>query len=184
MAEVASTVNEVLLVKHMLKNSKDVTLKKYLLTYLLEMIRTTLYRQTQFSEFEEFAHSSVENGVPLNKENLTEAYRNLNKKYYGRAVCSEGLIGYEWARIPHFYRAFYVYKYATGIISALAIANRILTEGKPAIEDYFKFLSSGGSDSPVNELKLAGVDLTTKEPFTSAFNVFKDTLNEFIELSK
>lgn len=183
-AEVASTVNEVLLVKHMLKNSKDVTLKKYLLTYLLEMIRTTLYRQTQFSEFEEFAHSSVENGVPLNKENLTEAYRNLNKKYYGKAVCSEGLIGYEWARIPHFYRAFYVYKYATGIISALAIANRILTEGKPAIEDYFKFLSSGGSDSPVNELKLAGVDLTTKEPFTSAFNVFKDTLNEFIELSK
>lgn len=183
-AEVASTVNEVLLIKHMIKTSKDDNLKRYLLTYLLEMIRTTLYRQTQFSEFEEFAHTCVENGIPLNKDNLTEEYRKLNKKYYGRSVCSDGLIGYEWARIPHFYRAFYVYKYATGIISALHIANRILTEGKPAIDDYFKFLSSGGSDSPVELLKLAGVDLNKKEPFESAFNVFKNTLNEFIELSK
>ncbi len=183
-AEVASTVNEVLLARYMLNTSKDVNLKKYLLTYLLEMIRTTLYRQTQFSEFEEFAHKSVENGIPLNKDNLTEEYRRLNKKYYGKAVCSEGLIGYEWARIPHFYRAFYVYKYATGIISALAISNRILTEGKPAIDDYFKFLSSGGSDSPVELLKLAGVDLNSREPFESAFKVFSDTLNEFIDLNE
>ena len=183
-AEVASTVNEVLLARHLLNTSNDINLKKYLLTYLLEMIRTTLYRQTQFSEFEEWAHKSVENGVPLNKDNLTEKYRKLNEKYYGKAVCSEGLIGYEWARIPHFYRAFYVYKYATGIISALAISNRILTEGEPAINDYFKFLSSGGSNSPVELLLLAGVDLNSEEPFNSAFKVFSDTLNEFIELSK
>ncbi len=183
-AEVASTVNEVLLARYLLKTSTDKNLKKYLLTYLLEMIRTTLYRQTQFSEFEEFAHKSVENGVPLNKDNLTEEYRRLNKKYYGKSVDSNGLIGYEWARIPHFYRAFYVYKYATGIISALAISDRILNEGQTAINDYFKFLSSGGSDSPVELLKLAGVDLNKKEPFESAFKVFKETLNEFIELNK
>ena len=146
------------------------------------MIRTTLFRQTQFAEFEQFAHQAVENGEPLTKENLSEEYLRLNKKYYGKAVVSEGNIKYEWARIPHFYRAFYVYKYATGIISALAIADRILTEGQPAVDDYFKFLSSGGSDSPVELLKIAGVDLTDKKPFVSAFNVFEDTLNSFIEL--
>ena len=183
-AEVASTVNEVLLIKYLIKNSTDKDLKRFLLSYLLEMIRTTLYRQTQFSEFEEFSHKTVEEGTPLNKENLTEAYRNLNKKYYGKALNSEGYIGYEWARIPHFYRAFYVYKYATGIISALAIANGILEKGESAVKDYFKFLSSGGKDGPVELLKLAGVDLTTKEPFDKAFKLFSDTLDEFIELSK
>ena len=103
----------------------------------------------------------------------------INEKYYGKAVISDQEIKYEWARIPHFYRAFYVYKYSTGIISALAIADRILTEGKPAIDDYFKFLSSGGSDGPVELLKIAGVDLTTKKPFVSAFKTFKDALSEF-----
>ena len=181
-AEVASTVNEVLLIRYMLNTEKDKKLKKYLLSYLLEMIRTTLFRQTQFAEFEQFAHECVEKGEPLTKENLSEKYLELNRKYYGRSVKSEGNIKYEWARIPHFYRAFYVYKYATGIISALAIADRILTEGQPAVDDYFKFLSSGGSDSPVELLKIAGVDLTDKKPFTQAFKVFKDTLNEFIDL--
>ncbi len=181
-AEVASTVNEVLLLRYMLGAEKDVKLKKYLLSYLLEMIRTTLFRQTQFAEFEQFSHATVENGEPLTKENLSEEYLRLNKKYYGKAVESEGNIKYEWARIPHFYRAFYVYKYATGIISALAIADRILTEGKPAVDDYFKFLSSGGSDSPVELLKIAGVDLTDEKPFLSAFKVFKDTLEEFKKL--
>ncbi len=181
-AEVASTVNEVLLIRYMLNTEKDKKLKKYLLSYLLEMIRTTLFRQTQFAEFEQFAHECVEKGEPLTKENLSEKYLELNRKYYGRSVRSEGNIKYEWARIPHFYRAFYVYKYATGIISALAIADRILTEGQPAVDDYFKFLSSGGSDSPVELLKIAGVDLTDKKPFTQAFKVFKDTLNEFVDL--
>ena len=178
-AEVASTVNEVLLIRYLLNTEKDNKLKKYLLSYLLEMIRTTLFRQTQFAEFEQFAHQTVEKGEPLTKENLSAEYLNLNKKYYGKAVVSEGHIKYEWARIPHFYRAFYVYKYATGIISALAIAERILTEGESAVQDYFKFLSSGGSDGPCELLKIAGVDLTTEKPFKSAFKVFKDTLEEF-----
>lgn len=181
-AEVASTVNEVLLVNYLIKNAKDNQLKKYLLSYLLEMIRTTLFRQTQFSEFEEFAHGLVENGEPLTKENMSAKYLELNKKYYGSAVEGDDYIKYEWARIPHFYRAFYVYKYATGIISALSIADRILEKGDSAVEDYFKFLSSGGSDSPVNLLKIAGVDLTTPEPFERAFKRFKDTLDEFKKL--
>ncbi len=181
-AEVASTVNEVLLIRHLLNTEKDKKLKKYLLSYLLEMIRTTLFRQTQFAEFEQFAHESVEKGEPLTKENLSAEYLRLNKKYYGKAVVSEGNIQYEWARIPHFYRAFYVYKYATGIISALAIADRILTEGQSAVDDYFKFLSSGGSDSPVELLKIAGVDLTEKKPFNAAFEVFRKTLKEFTDL--
>ena len=146
------------------------------------MIRTTLFRQTQFAEFEQVAHDMVEKGQPLTKENLSEVYLNLNKKYYGRSVISQGNIKYEWARIPHFYRAFYVYKYATGIISALAICDRILNGEKGATEDYFNFLSSGGSDGPVELLKIAGVDLTSKTPFEKAFKVFSDTLDEFIKL--
>ena len=181
-AEVASTVNEVLLCRHLLSTATDNKLKKYLLSYLLEMIRTTLFRQTQFAEFEHFAHKTVEKGIPLTKDNLSKHYLKLNKKYYGSAIEHDKEIKYEWARIPHFYRAFYVYKYATGIISALAIADRILTEGKPAVDDYFKFLSSGGSDSPVELLKIAGVDLTDKKPFESAFRTFEKVLQEFIEL--
>ena len=178
-AEVASTVNEVLLCRYLIENEKDVKLKKYLLSYLMEMIRTTLFRQTQFAEFEEKMHALVEKGVPLNKDNMSRIYLALNKKYYGKAVVAGGEIKYEWARIPHFYRAFYVYKYATGIISALAIADRILTEGESAVKDYFKFLSSGGSDSPVELLKIAGVDLTTEKPFSGAFRVFRDALDKF-----
>jgi oligoendopeptidase F len=143
------------------------------------MIRTTLFRQTQFAEFEQIVHQMVEEGQPLNKENLSNIYLNLNKKYYGRSIVSEGNIQYEWSRIPHFYRAFYVYKYATGIISALAIADRILTEGEPAVKDYFAFLSSGGSNSPVELLKIAGVDLSKTDAFDKAMNMFKSYLEEF-----
>lgn len=181
-AEVASTVNEVLLVKHLLKNATDNKLKKYLLSYLLEMIRTTLFRQTQFAEFEEYSHRSVENGEPLTKDGMNNFYLELNKKYYGKAIIHDEEIATEWARIPHFYRAFYVYKYATGIISALAIAERIYSEGQPAVEDYFKFLSSGNSNGPVELLKIAGVDLTQKAPFESAFKTFEDALNQFKKL--
>ncbi len=181
-AEVASTVNEVLLIKYLLKNATDNNAKKYLLTYLMEMIRTTLFRQTQFAEFEYFTHAQVEKGEPLTKEILCEKYLELNKAYYGKSVISDDEIKYEWARIPHFYRAFYVYKYSTGIISALAISDRILTEGKVAIDDYFKFLSSGCSDNPVSLLKIAGVDLLDKNTFTKAFNVFADALDEFSTL--
>ena len=181
-AEVASTVNETLLLKYLLKEAKDVKLKKYLLSYFLEMIRTTLFRQTQFAEFEEIVHTAAEKGIPLTKDFMCDEYLKLNKKYYGRSVISDDEIKTEWARIPHFYRAFYVYKYATGIISALAISDRILKEGKPAVDDYFKFLSSGGADSPVELLKIAGVDLEKKDAFVSAMNVFKNAIDEFSKL--
>lgn len=178
-AEVASTVNEVLLLKYLLKNSDDKKLKKYLLSYYTDMIKSTLFRQTQFAEFEYAAHTMAEEGKPLTKDALNEVYYNLNKKYYGRSVVSDDEIAYEWARIPHFYNAFYVYKYATGITSAITIAERIYAEGEKAVKDYFKFLSSGGSDSPVELLKLAGVDLTKKEPFKKAMESFKLALDEY-----
>ena len=181
-AEVASTVNEVLLLRYILSTAEDKKLKKYLLSYLLEMIRTTLFRQTQFAEFEYAAHTMAEKGQPLTKEVLCKKYLKLNKDYYGKAVVSDKEISYEWARIPHFYTPFYVYKYATGITSALFIANRILTEGESAVKDYFAFLSSGGSDNPVELLKIAGVDLTKKDAFVGAMKVFEETLDEFIAL--
>ncbi len=178
-AEVASTVNEVLLVKHLLAKTEDVKLKKYLLSYYMDTIKSTLFRQTQFAEFEFLAHDMAEKGQPLTKDALCEEYLKLNKKYYGRSVVSDPEIAYEWARIPHFYRAFYVYKYATGIVSAISIAERIYAEGAPAVEDYFKFLSSGGSDGPVELLKLAGVDLTKPDAFNAAMASFKDALEQF-----
>ena len=181
-AEVASTVNEVLLLKHLLKKTEDKKLKKYLLSYYMDMIRTTAFRQTMFAEFEYIAHNAAEKGVPLTKDWLNNQYLELNKKYYGKDIISDDEIAYEWARIPHFYRAFYVYKYATGIISAISIAERIYNEGEKAVEDYFKFLSSGGSDSPVELLKLAGVDLTKKDAFKSAMKSFEDALAEFESL--
>ncbi len=181
-AEVASTVNEVLLLKHILKTCEDVKLKKYLLSYYMDMIRTTLFRQTMFAEFEYLTHSKAESGEPLTKDSMNAMYLDLNKKYYGDGVIHDEEISYEWARIPHFYRAFYVYKYATGIISAISIAERIYNEGQTAVDDYFKFLSSGGSDSPVELLKLAGIDLTQKTAFNAAMQSFASTLEEFKKL--
>ena len=181
-AEVASTVNEVLLLKYLLKNSTDVKLKKYLCSYYLEMIRTTIFRQTMFAEFEYIAHDSAEKGIPLTKDYLNGEYLKLNKKYYGDAVVSDDEIAYEWARIPHFYNSFYVYKYATGLISAISIAERIYSEGDKAVEDYFRFLSSGASDGPVELLKLAGVDLTKKYAYEAMVKSFETTLAEFESL--
>ena len=182
LAEIASTVNEVLLLKYLYKESKDVEFKKYLLTYYMDMIRATLFRQTQFAEFEQLAHAKAEAGEALTKESLCALYYGLNKQYYGEGIVHDEQIAYEWARIPHFYNAFYVYKYATGIISAISIVKRILTEGENAVEDYFRFLSAGGSDDPVSILQKAGVDLTTKAPFEAAMQEFKNTLDEFKQL--
>lgn len=178
-AEVASTVNEVLLLKHILSNTKNAALKKYLLNYYLDTIRTTLHRQTMFAEFEAIAHDMVEKGQPLTSENLNEVYLGLNKKYYGDAIVHDKEIAYEWSRIPHFYTSFYVYKYSTGIISAISIANRILREGESAVKDYIAFLSSGGSNDPVSLLKIAGIDLTKKDVFDSAMQEFADVLGQF-----
>ena len=177
-AEVASTVNEVLLLKYLLNTTKDKTLEKYLVSYFLEMIRTTLFRQTQFAEFEETAHAMAEKGEPLNKDNLSELYYELNKKYYGDALFHDKDIEIEWARIPHFYNSFYVYKYATGITAAVAIADKILKEGEPAVKKYFEFLSGGSKTDPVSLLKIAGADLTAKETFASVMKEFEEYLNK------
>ena len=178
-AEVASTVNEVLLLKYLLHTTEDKKLKKYLLNYFMDMIRTTLFRQTQFACFEQEAHAMAERGEPLNKDNLSELYYSLNKKYYGDAVVHDKEIAIEWARIPHFYRSFYVYKYATGITAAIAIAGKILSEGQPAVERYFNFLKGGCSTDPVTLLKNAGADLTDKATFAAAMKEFEDALTEF-----
>ena len=184
LAEIASTANEVLLLKHLYKNTNDKKLKKYLLTYYMDMIRATMFRQTQFAEFEQKAHALVEQGQPLTKDNLCQLYYDLNKAYYGEGIVHDQQIAYEWARIPHFYTSFYVYKYATGIISAISIVRSILEQGEPAVQRYFKFLRSGGKTDPVSILKEAGVDLTTKAPFEAAMQEFKDTLEEFKKLTK
>lgn len=183
-AEVASTTNEVLLLNHLLKTEKDVNIRKFLISYYLDMIRTTFYRQAMFAEFEDVAHSMVENNEPFNYQTLSDRYYALNKKYYGDAVTHNDLIRYEWARIPHFYTSFYVYKYATGITCAVNIAKRILTEGESAVNDYKKFLSTGCSLDPVSELKIAGVDLMQTKPFEVIADDFKKYLAELKELCK
>ena len=171
-AEIASTVNEVLLIKYLLNTTKDKTFKRYLLSYYLDMFRTTIFRQTMFSEFEKFAHEVAERDEPLTPSLMSNYYLELNKKYYGPSVVHDEWISYEWARIPHFYRAFYVYKYSTGMISAVNIASSILSD-KKNLDGYIKFLSSGGSTSPLEILKYAGVDLTKKEAFDYAMQDFK-----------
>ena len=182
LAEIASTVNEVLLLKHLYNGTQDKNLKKYLLNYYMDMFRATLFRQTQFAQFEQLAHAKAESGEPLTKENLNEVYYRLNKQYYGDGIVHDKEIAYEWARIPHFYSSFYVYKYATGIVSAVSIVKRILTEGEGAVKDYFDFLSSGSCTDPVTILKKAGVDLTTETPFKVAMQEFENTLKEFKKL--
>lgn len=178
-AEVASTVNETLMLRHLLGKSTDKAQRAYLLSYMLDMFRTTVFRQTQFAQFELEAHERAEKDEPLTAQTLSELYYDLNRKYYsGENVVCDDLIRYEWSRIPHFYTAFYVYKYATGLISAVCIADRILNEGEKAVADYKKFLSAGGSMPPVEILKLAGVDLTDDAPFEKAMKMFSDFLAE------
>jgi len=174
-AEVASTVNEVLLTKHLLKVETDPRRRAYILNHFLEGFRTTVFRQTQFAEFECKAHDMYQAGMPLTAQSLNEAYRATNAKYY-EGVVLDDYTDTEWARIPHFYRAFYVYQYATGFCSAVTIADRILNENGAA--DYLKFLATGGSDYPLNELKIAGVDLTKPEAIANAMRVFAETMDD------
>ncbi len=181
-AEVASTVNEILLLKYMIAKAEG-NEKKYLLSYYLDMFRTTFFRQTQFAEFEMIAHKAYEEGESLTAEFLCAEYKKLNDKYYKSNTLDDGLICYEWARIPHFYRSFYVYKYATGISSAVVIANGILSDSKN-VESYKKFLSLGGSMPPSEILKVAGVNLEDKKTFDIVIKEFKDTLDQLKELVK
>lgn len=176
-AEIASTVNEVLLLKYLSANA-DGEMKKFLLSYYLDMFRTTLFRQTMFAEFEAEAHAMAERGEPLTAEALSSAYYALNRKYYGRAVKHNELIRYEWARIPHFYSSFYVYKYATGLTAAVTIADNILSGGEKYFAKYRAFLSAGGSLPPLDILRLADVDLETDAPYERAMKEFADTLAE------
>ena len=177
LAEIASTVNEVLLLKYLIAGAEGEK-KRYLLNYYLDMFRTTLFRQTMFAEFEEFAHAEAEKDAPLTAKTMSEEYYRLNRLYYGRDVIHDDEIASEWARIPHFYNAFYVYKYATGITVAVNIVSRILSGEKGFVEKYREFLSAGGSAYPLEILSGLGIDLEKKAPFYTALDEFKATLEE------
>lgn len=181
-AEVASTCNEVLLVKYLLNNTTDKRERAYLINHFLESFRTTVYRQTMFAEFELFMSQLAESGSSLTAEALCKKYYELNKFYFGDDITVDEEISYEWARIPHFFYNFYVFQYATGFSAACAIANRILTEGETAVADYKKFLSAGGSMDPISILKLAGVDMTTAAPINDALKLFGELIDEMEEL--
>lgn len=195
-AEVASTVNESLLINHLINNpellggsgsdesddSRNKEILKYLINMHIEDFRTTLFRQTMFAEFEKITHAAVEAGEVLTAEWMSEKYGELNAKYFGPQVNTDDNIRMEWARIPHFYRAFYVYKYATGYSAATALSAKILAEGEPAVEDYKRFLKSGDSDDPIELLKIAGVDMSKKEPVENAMKVFGVLVDRFEEL--
>ena len=170
-AEVASTVNEVLVLNELMARHPEDGAQAYLLYSLLDSFRGTVFRQTMFAEFEKTSHAMAENGQPLTVESLNRVYGELNRKYYANLEFDD-LISYEWMRIPHFYRAFYVYKYATGFSAAMAIAGMIRREGAPAVERYKKFLRAGGSLYPIDALKLAGIDMASPEPVRSALNEF------------
>ena len=178
-AEVASTCNEILLLEYLLKNCSDKKEKAYLLNHYMDSFKGTVYRQTQFAEFEKITNEIVERGESLNAENLSALYKEINERYYGPDMISDDEIAYEWARIPHFYYNFYVYQYATSFCAAVAIADRILNEGDKAVADYKKFLSSGCTDAPVELLKIAGVDLTTPAPIEAALAKFGKIIDEF-----
>ena len=178
-AEVASTVNEILLAKYLLKTSKDKKEKLFILDNLMNLYKATIYRQTMFAEFEQEIYKNAENDIPLTAEYLSKKYYELNKKYFGKNVVIDEEIQYEWERIPHFYYNFYVYKYATGLSAASRIANDILSGKENAVDNYIKFLSSGSTLSPLESLKLAGVDLSKKEVIESALSIFNDTIEEF-----
>jgi oligoendopeptidase F len=180
-AEVASTVNESLLTKYLLEQSKSKEEKGYILNHFLEEFRGTIFRQVMFAEFEREIHHRALEGEPLGSKDLSDLYYELNVKYYGKSVVIDPEISMEWARIPHFYNSFYVYKYATGLSSALSISKQILEEGSPAVERYMNFLKSGGSDYPLVLLKQAGVDLLTPKPLNDAFKTFEDHLKQLEE---
>jgi len=177
-AEVASTVNESLMMDYLLKNVSERDKKIYLLNYYLEQFRGTVFRQTMFAEFEKIIHEKAEAGEALTGELLCGVYRQLNLDYYGPGIVVDEEIDLEWARIPHFYTAFYVYKYATGFSAATALTRRILTEGEPAVAHYLSFLKKGGSDYPLNLLRSAGVDMATPHPVQEGLDVFAQLLEQ------
>lgn len=181
-AEVASTVNEVLLINHLLKQSDSKEERKYLLNHFIDQFRGTFFTQVMFAEFEKITHEKAEKEEALNAEVFNAVYEGLYKEYYGDIVVCDDEVKYNWARIPHFYRPFYVYKYATGFASAIAIANKLLQGNKEDQEAYLNFLKSGSSDYPLELLKKTGVDLHSSEPIESALTYFGELLEEFASL--
>lgn len=182
-AEVASTCNEVLLMQHLLRKATDKTQRAYLINHFLEDFRTTLYRQTMFAEFELFMGRACEEGKTLTADLLCQEYRRLNQQYYGEDTVIDKGIAMEWARIPHFFYNYYVFQYSTGFSAAIAIAMRILKEGAPAVADYKRFLSSGGSQDPISLLKIAGVDMASPQPVEQALELFGQLLDEMEQLT-
>src|SRR5699024_4102323 len=181
-AEVASTCNEALLTDYLSKHLSDEKQKLYILNHFLEGFRGTVFRQTMFAEYEHQIHLEQQKGTALTADKLTEMYYALNQKYFGDEMHIDEEIGLEWARIPHFYYNYYVYQYATGYSAATALANAILTEGDSAVTRFLDFLKAGSSDFPIEVLKKAGVDMTTKAPIYAALEVFEEKLNEMEQL--
>ena len=181
-AEVASTCNEVLLMRHLLGKTEDRTERAYLINHFLDQFKGTIYRQTMFAEFELQMGRMAENGETLTADALNEKYLALNKLYFGPDMVSDDEISWEWSRIPHFFYDYYVFQYATGFSAAVAIANRILSEGAPAVADYKRFLSGGSSADPIALLKIAGVDMSSPEPVNSALALFGELVEEMEKL--
>lgn len=184
LAEVASTVNEALLMEYMLAHTNDPNERLYLINQYLEQFRTTVFRQTMFAEFEKIIHEEVENGGALTSEWFSKAYLELNQTYYGAETVIDPEIAMEWSRIPHFYSGFYVYKYATGYSAAISLSQQILKEGPPARERYLQFLKSGDADYPLEILRKAGVDMESPQPIQDALTVFKNLIEEMVRLVK
>lgn len=187
LAEIASTFNENLLIQYMLKNEKDDMFKLYLLDGYLDRIRSTIYRQTMFAEFELAMHSRVESGNALTADWLDEKYLDLSRGYYGHSKGVVEVNDYfknEWSGVPHFFRNFYVYQYSTGMIASLALSNYVLNGGEKELQRYLNFLKSGGSNYPLEILKTAGVDMTTEKPFNDAMQMFNQLVDEFDTLVK
>lgn len=181
-AEVASTVNEILLANYQIKNEKDNFKKAFLINEQLDMIRATLYRQTMFAEFEKIVHETIEEGKNLSSNDLNTIYYELVKKYFGDSTFCDDIIKYEWARIPHFYSNFYVYKYATGITSAIVIASKIMNHEEGYVNKYIEMLSKGGAEDSLDLLKSVGVDLEKSETYNIAFEYFRKNLDELKKL--
>ncbi len=180
-AEIASTLNEIMLTKHLISKLKDKKTKLYLINNYLEQFRNTVFRQTMFAEFEKTVHEMAEEGFPLTVNKLSEIYLSLNKKYYGNIIVDKE-IELEWSRIPHFYNSFYVYKYATGFSAACTLSEKILKEKNKAVKKYLEFLSGGGSDYPLNILKKAGIDMEDPQPIKNAVSSFSSLVNKFENL--
>ncbi|MBE6022353.1 MAG: oligoendopeptidase F [Cellulosilyticum sp.] len=178
-AEVASTVNEALLMQYLLKESTDPMEKCYLMNYFMDQFKSTLYRQTMFAEFEYHMHLAHQKGETLTSQYLSNHYYELVKKYHGPSVTVDEAISLEWSRIPHFYTPFYVYQYATGYSAAIALSTRILNEGQSAVDDYIHFLSGGSSKDPIDLLKIAGVDMSKSTPIQEALRLFENLIHDF-----